>query len=280
MPVPGDCSYLFPKIVVDLVGITRHKGRKALKIIPLITWINNTENLLIKEVPVTSTVVVTNDMLVMVDTGMPGNPWLEEDLVSMGYNPADFDLVINTHLHADHIGGNQLFTNARIVVSKKEWDYQIALETALQKNADPVSVLIQLGKEPDSQVEVLAKNLKHLADKYPLKEAIGNTKKLEYIENKPNLPAGFTLLSVPGHTIDSKVLLLQGEKDKALITGDALYHRSMWKKDYLSYLHYDNSLFNYNAAKLAGFRGFIIPGHDHAYNSRSGQYIITDVINI
>lgn len=251
-----------------------------MQIIPLVTWTNNVDNLIIKDVPVTSTIVVMDDALIMVDTGMVGNPWLEEDLINVGYYPSDFDLVINTHLHPDHIGGNRLFTNARLIISEKEWNHQLSFEAALQKSNDPVRLMSNTGKHIDASTEKLAWDLKSLAEKYPLKEIAGNVRQIEFIENQPSLPSGLSLLQVPGHSIDSRAVILEGRVKRAIITGDALYHRSMWKNDYLATLHYDADMFNVNAKRLAAFKGVIIPGHDHAYDTCSDQYIVTDVIEI
>lgn len=250
-----------------------------MQIIPLVTWTNDVDNLIIKDVPVTSTIVVMDDALIMVDTGMVGNPWLEEDLINVGYYPSDFDFVINTHLHPDHIGGNRLFTNARLILSEREWNYQLSLEAALQKTDDP-PLILSTGKKMDASTEKLGWDLKSLAEKYPLKEIVGNVRQIEFIENKPSLPSGLSLLQVPGHSIDSQAVILEGRDKRAIITGDALYHRSMWKNDYLLNLHYDADMFNENAKRLAAFKGVIIPGHDHAYDSCSDQYIVTDVIEI
>ena len=36
-------------------------------------------------------------------------------------DPAKVDLVINSHLHFDHVGGNEFVPNATVVVQKREW---------------------------------------------------------------------------------------------------------------------------------------------------------------
>jgi glyoxylase-like metal-dependent hydrolase (beta-lactamase superfamily II) len=55
---------------------------------------------------------------------------LVQQLDELGFNPADIDIVINTHLHDDHCGGNTLqegkhfratFPNAIYVVQRMEW---------------------------------------------------------------------------------------------------------------------------------------------------------------
>ena len=48
-----------------------------------------------------------------------------QDLVSelgkKGFQPGDFDRVLMTHLHGDHVGGLELFDPARVWVARAEW---------------------------------------------------------------------------------------------------------------------------------------------------------------
>src|SRR4051812_32742051 len=60
-----------------------------------------------------------------------GTTWLEDGLAALGISPADVPLVINTHLHFDHAGGNTFrdadgqvrltFPKARYVVQRGEY---------------------------------------------------------------------------------------------------------------------------------------------------------------
>jgi len=40
---------------------------------------------------------------------------------ALGRDPAKIDLIINSHFHFDHVGGNALIPNAVMVVQKREW---------------------------------------------------------------------------------------------------------------------------------------------------------------
>ena len=70
--------------------------------------------------------------LVVVDTG-PTPPAtsgsarqpfsVRDGLATMGAAPAHVRWLVNTHLHADHVGGNRLFTDATVVVQEAELDY-------------------------------------------------------------------------------------------------------------------------------------------------------------
>ena len=55
----------------------------------------------------------------LVDTGAGQNKdYLFSKLRENGVEPEDIELVVNTHCHFDHIGGNYLFPNAKIAVHK------------------------------------------------------------------------------------------------------------------------------------------------------------------
>lgn len=67
------------------------------------------------------------------NAGAGGRTWLEDALGSLGHRPDDVALVINTHLHFDHAGGNTWvdgagvvrpsFPNARYLVQRGELHY-------------------------------------------------------------------------------------------------------------------------------------------------------------
>jgi len=43
-------------------------------------------------------------------------------LEALGRDPAKVGLVINSHFHFDHVGGNALIPNATLLVQRREWD--------------------------------------------------------------------------------------------------------------------------------------------------------------
>jgi len=75
----------------------------------------------VKDASSTVTLVRTSDKTVMVDTGKAdGRKGLERALKAMQVRPDRVDAVVNTHLHRDHCGCNDLFENARFYAHELE----------------------------------------------------------------------------------------------------------------------------------------------------------------
>lgn len=69
----------------------------------------------------TVTLVEAMGKRIIVDTGSPTEcDKLLFDLKSMMVQPGDVDIVVNTHLHVDHCGCNELFENARVYAHELE----------------------------------------------------------------------------------------------------------------------------------------------------------------
>jgi N-acyl homoserine lactone hydrolase len=69
------------------------------------------------------------DGRILVDTGMTElHPWLADmeprlrPLSKQAFDIDGIDMVVNTHLHGDHIGGNRLFADKPIYVQRQELD--------------------------------------------------------------------------------------------------------------------------------------------------------------
>lgn len=252
-----------------------------MKIHTIVTLVHDIDNLIIRDVPVSSTVVeLPGECLAIIDTGMASNPQLPARLHELGYNPVDFSLVINTHLHPDHVGGNRLFTRARILVSRRELEYEAAFTHLLQETGDPVATLRSLGRHVHEGGYRLAWDLKRLAEQYPTPSLVGDRAQLEFLEDEPSLPQQISLIKVPGHSIDSRAVVLHGGCGTALVAGDALYHRDLWREVPIVGIHYSDAMFRKNVERIARFQGIIIPGHDHAFSNVSGRYLEEDTFSL
>ena len=82
-----------------------------------------------ERMPVYVHVIDHPDARVLVDTGMTElHPAMADmdprlrPLSAQDFDLAGIDIVVNTHLHADHCGGNHLFTGKPIYVQRRELD--------------------------------------------------------------------------------------------------------------------------------------------------------------
>ncbi len=47
---------------------------------------------------------------------------IDARLAALGVDPGSIDLLVNSHLHFDHVGGNARIPDARIVLQRREWE--------------------------------------------------------------------------------------------------------------------------------------------------------------
>jgi N-acyl homoserine lactone hydrolase len=89
------------------------------------------------DIPVWAAAVEGNGRKLLVDTGIKNaEKWSKTDphtvtaeqtidaaLAELGWRPKDVDLVVNTHLHYDHVENNPSLSNAQFFVSRAEWEF-------------------------------------------------------------------------------------------------------------------------------------------------------------
>ena len=132
-----------------------------------------------------------------VDPLTPENT-MEAQLAKAGVKPEEIDIVILTHLHWDHVGTVEKFTNARFICSAEE------LRCAL----DPIPPLyrgyeaLQMGAEP------------------LFMKVIQRLKRVEMKEKE--VVEGVRMIPLPGHTSGSMGVVVETEKGPHVITGDAV----------------------------------------------------------
>ena len=163
---------------------------------------------------------------VLVDTGIGNDKPREHELLdrrdgdflarlaAVGVLPEDVDLVVNTHLHTDHVGWNTrlvdgewvpTFPNAQYLMSKTDYDYWNPAGGHVVKSTF-ASVADSHGGFTDSVLPI------HQAGKAVLWE--GDSHRID---------ANLSLELAPGHTPGSAVLRLESGKDRALFVGDVVH---------------------------------------------------------
>ena len=127
-----------------------------------------------------------NYILVDAGTGQ-SNSNLFSNLKEIGIEPDDIDLIVNTHCHYDHVGGNDFFPNAKIAIHKID---AIAL------------------RDPESELTVSS-----------LFGAIVRRHDVDIELEDGDKIANFEVLNTPGHT-KGGISLYDGE---ILISGDTIF---------------------------------------------------------
>jgi len=148
------------------------------------------------------------DQLMVWDTGFPaetkGKPLVQgmmtgtmdrtlaEQLQQLGVKPADVDVVGISHLHGDHIGQAAQFTNARLLIGKRDFE--------------------QLAGKPD--------------DSFQGWRGAGKPVTLASADTDVFGDGSVTAIYLPGHTPDHLGLLVKLKSGPVLLTGD-LYHSTI-----------------------------------------------------
>ena len=138
-------------------------------------------------------------------TERPGGGTLLDDLRAAGVAPDDVDIVINTHLHADHCGWNTrkdadgayvpTFPRARYLIQRGEWDAATHPNERTRATYLPENML-------------------------PL-EASGQ---LELIDGETRVTDEITIIPTHGHTADHASVVLASGGEKAIYIGDMIQH--------------------------------------------------------
>ena len=154
----------------------------------------------------------TGDQLVLVDTGAngldPNTGRLLQNLEAEGIQPKDIDMVIITHCHPDHIGGNTLdngeltFPNARYTMWKKEWDFWTSKQAEEQLDEHLRDMLLS----------VVRKNLP------PIQE------RLNLIKREEEILPGIRAIEAGGHTPGHMALSISSEGEQLLCIADTVLH--------------------------------------------------------
>ena len=136
----------------------------------------------------------------------PDHGKLIADLARNGVQPADVDIVINTHLHNDHTGWNTVengdgelaatFPNARYYIQRGEWD------EAMQPNERTRATYL-----PENLLPV---------------EAAGQ---IEFIEGEAQVTSDITVIETPGHTAEHASVVIANGGESAIYLGDMIQHQ-------------------------------------------------------
>lgn len=156
-------------------------------------------------------------------------------LEALEVDPTRIDLLVNSHLHFDHAGGNELVPNADLVIQRREW-------------------------EAAHDADLIATNGYQAQD-------YDHGHRLRLIDGEADLFGDGTVRCIPtyGHTPGHQSLHVKGEGGELLLCGDACYLRRTLENLHLPRIVHDRdemlaSLGRIRALRDAGAR--ICYGHD------------------
>ena len=142
-----------------------------------------------------------HDIYGIENAGADGRTLLEDGLRVAGFTPDDIAIVIDTHLHFDHAGGNTYrdrggavrlsFPNARYVVQAGEYHYATHLNER-------------------TAASYFAPNF------VPVYEA----DRFDLVEGEREIAPGIRVIPTPGHIPYHQSVLLQSDGEHALVLGD------------------------------------------------------------
>nr|WP_300313253.1 MBL fold metallo-hydrolase [Halomonas sp.] len=149
-------------------------------------------------------------------------PFLER-LKAIGISPERVDLVLLTHIHADHVGWNTTlqggrwvatFPNARYVFSEREYAYNRALSQE-REAVTPILRQAGLGEPGHEPIGGVFED-----SVLPIVEA-GLDQRIDIDDTEIE---GFRFHSTPGHSIDHASISLTSQGQTALFWGDIMHH--------------------------------------------------------
>jgi glyoxylase-like metal-dependent hydrolase (beta-lactamase superfamily II) len=128
---------------------------------------------------------------------------LEQALASLGFAPGDVDVMIDTHLHFDHAGGNTVrdaesqlrptFPRAKYVVQRGEWEWAHVRNERISASYLP-----------------------------PNFDPIAAAGLFQFVEGGVELLPGVTLRRTPGHTPHHQSVVLRSQGETACFLADVM----------------------------------------------------------
>lgn len=200
-------------------GLQRLDGGAMFGVVPKPLWVRRIEADDRNRIPLAlrCLLVETPDALVLIDTGVgnkesdrfreiygienAGSPTrLEDALAEAGHAPDDVEILISTHLHFDHAGGNTVlregvvgpaFPRARHYVQSGEWEFAHRDNERIRASYMPHNY-----------------------------EAVETAGLWERVEGVHEVLPGVTLVPTPGHTPYHQSVVLESEGETACFLAD------------------------------------------------------------
>ncbi|MBQ6196701.1 MAG: MBL fold metallo-hydrolase [Lachnospiraceae bacterium] len=181
---------------------------------------------------------------ILMDAGGPVvRVFVKEMLAEHGLTCEDIDYVIISHGHADHVYNIDFFPQAKIVISKTEWEHMNDFENRDYSTAECAIPWLRAYR------------------------------KQFVTQDGEEIVPGMTSLLTPGHTPGSlSVLLDQGEGVTWALVGDAVKNRAELRSEYVLQTC-DAQASHESIVRIKGLATRILPGHDGWLTLNNGEVI-------
>lgn len=144
-----------------------------------------------------------HDIYGLENAGAGGRTQLEDGIREAGFSPDDVEVVINTHLHFDHAGGNTYidvdgvvrasFPNATHIVQRGEYEF------------------------------AMRPNERTSASYFPRNwDCIRDVGRLHLVDSEPDVLPGIRLVRTPGHVPHHQSVVLESGGETAVYLGDVV----------------------------------------------------------
>jgi glyoxylase-like metal-dependent hydrolase (beta-lactamase superfamily II) len=128
-----------------------------------------------------------------------GDP-LIKSLAATGAAPEDIDVVINTHLHFDHAGGNTRISAGKAVATFRNAEY-----------------IVQRGELEHARKPTERDRASYFADNF---EPISNSTQWRLTEGDQDIFPGISVEKIPGHNADIQAVKISGGGKTAVFVAD------------------------------------------------------------
>ncbi len=189
--------------------------------------------------------IIVDEKIVVIDSGNGSNfEKIEENLKNHGVSIEDVDILINTHHHFDHIGGNQR------IIQKSRCDLMASSST---------SKYIEEGDDEKTLASRFGSSIK------PLKVS-----RVLYDGDKISFGDSYLeVITTPGHT-DGDICLFE-PRDNLLFSGDTIFKRGIGRLDLPTakpemMVNSIEKLLELEVEK-------IYPGHGEVVNKKGNEFI-------